>query len=382
MAKPTHPNQLRVALFSGNYNYVRDGANQAQNRLVGYLLRQGVAVRVYSATAKKAAFPATGDLVSVPSAPIPGRGEYRVALGLPPSIRSDIEAFSPNIIHVSAPDYMNHRAVSLARAKGIPVLASMHTRFETYFQFYGLKRIAPFVMRMLRRFYNRCDLVVAPSPSMAKVMRSQGFGREVGLWTRGIDTSIFNPERRERAWRRSLSIADDDVVIGFLGRLVMEKGLDVFADTIEELNARGVAHRVLVIGDGPARGWLESHLSGAVFTGFQSGADLGRAVASLDILFNPSVTEAFGNVTLEVMACGLPVVAAHATGSEDLVSDGVTGQLVPPGSIKGFADALAAYVADPDLRHAHGLAGAQAACAYDWDEVNSAVLEAYLRIAR
>ena len=382
MSKSTAPSQLRVALFSGNYNYVRDGANQAQNRLVAYLLQHGVAVRVYSATAKKAAFPATGDLVSVPSVPIPGRSEYRVALGLPPFVRRDIEAFSPNIIHVSAPDYMNHRAVSLARSKDIPVLASMHTRFETYFQFYGLKRIAPFVMRVLRRFYNRCDLVVAPSPSMAKVMRSQGFGREVGLWTRGIDTNIFNPQQRDMTWRCSLGIADDDVVIGFLGRLVMEKGLDVFADTIRELTSRGIAHRVMVIGDGPARGWLQAQLPGALFTGFQSGVDLGRAVASLDLLFNPSVTEAFGNVTLEVMACGLPVIAAHATGSEDLVSDGVTGRLVAPGSITGFADALAAYVADPALRKAHGMAGAQAARAYDWDEVNSAVLNAYLRIAR
>jgi phosphatidylinositol alpha 1,6-mannosyltransferase len=382
MTQPTRPDQLRIAMFSGNYNYVRDGANQALNRLVGFLLRQGAAVRIYSATNDPPAFAPTGDLVSVPSIPIPGRGEYRVALGLPASIRDDIERFRPNMIHVAAPDYMNHRAVSLGLSKGIPVLASMHTRFETYFQYYGLGWMVPTVMRMLRRFYNRCDVVLAPSPSMADMMRDDGLGKDIGIWARGIDTTFFNPERRSLEWRRSLGIADDEVVIGFLGRLVMEKGLDVFADAIRALAGRGIKHRVLVIGDGPARGWLEERLPDAVYVGFQSGADLGRAAASLDMLFNPSVTETFGNVTLEVMACALPVIAARATGSQNLVTDGVTGRLITPGAISDFADVLERYATDAALRTAHGKAGAKAAEAYDWDEVNRAVLNAYLRIAR
>src|SRR3546814_12665446 len=104
-----------------------------------------------------------------------------------------------------------------------------------------------------------------------------------------------------------------------LFRSVMEKGLDVFSDSIDRLTASGVRHRVLVVGDGPAREWFQNRLPSGVFAGFQMGPDLGRAVASMDILFNPSVTETFGNVTLEAMACNLPVVAAKATGSESLV---------------------------------------------------------------
>ncbi len=382
MSKPVRPEQLRIAMFSGNYNYVRDGANQALNRLVGFLLRQGASVRIYSATNDPPAFAPTGDLISVPSISIPGRAEYRVALGLPSAIRQDIATFRPNIIHVAAPDFLNHRAISLARSKGIPILASMHTRFETYFQYYGLGWMVPLVMHMLRRFYNRCDIVLAPSPSMADLMRDDGLGKDIGIWARGIDTSIFNPERRSLEWRRSLGIADEEVVIGFLGRLVMEKGLDVFADTIRELTARGVKHRVLIVGDGPARGWLEDRLPYAVYVGFLSGSDVGQAAASVDLLFNPSVTETFGNVTLEVMACALPVIAARATGSQNLVNDGVTGRLIEPGAISDFANALEDYVSDAALRKAHGKAGAEAASAYDWDEVNRAVLNAYLRIAR
>jgi phosphatidylinositol alpha 1,6-mannosyltransferase len=374
---------LRVAMFSGNYNYVRDGANQALNRLVGYLLRQGVQVRVYSATTDAPAFPPTGDLVSVRSIPIPGdRGEYRMATGLPRATRRDLAAFKPNIVHVSAPDFLGHRALTWSRQRGVPVLASMHTRFETYPRYYGLAFLEPLLLAILRRFYRRADAVVAPSDSMAQVMRDQRMNFDIGIWARGIDTAIFNPGQRDMAWRRDLGIGDDEVVIGFLGRLVMEKGLDVFSDGIDALAARKVPHRVLVIGEGPAREWFERRLPGAVFAGFQSGADLGRAVASMDILFNPSVTETFGNVTLEVMACGLPVVAARATGSESLVIDGETGRLVRPGAISAFADVLAAYCADPVLRRAHGDAGARASALYDWDRVNQAVLDTYLRLAR
>jgi phosphatidylinositol alpha 1,6-mannosyltransferase len=375
--------RLRIALFSGNYNYIRDGANQALNRLVGYLLRQGAQVRVYSATTDTPAFPPTGDLVSVKSVKLPGgRGEYRAALGITPATRRDIEAFNPNIFHVAAPDYMGHRAISYARKHGLPILASMHTRFETYPRYYGLAFMEPAMLALLRRFYRRCDAVVAPSESMAQVMREQRLSYDIGIWTRGIDTSIFNPTQRDLDWRRGLGIGDEEVVIGFLGRLVMEKGLDVFSDSIDALRRRSVPHRVLVIGDGPARDWFEKRLPGAVFVGQQSGTDLGRAAASMDLLFNPSVTETFGNVTLEVMACGLPVLAARATGSASLVRHGITGTLVRPGAISDFADALEAYCTTPALRAAHGGAGLTESALYDWDRVNQAVVDTYIRLIR
>jgi phosphatidylinositol alpha 1,6-mannosyltransferase len=111
-------------------------------------------------------------------------------------------------------------------------------------------------------------------------------------------------------WRRKIGIADEELAVMFLGRLVLEKGLDVFIEAIDELRIRGVAHRPLVIGEGPARSWFELQMPSGIFVGQQVGDDLGRAVASGDIFLNPSVTEAFGNVTLEAMACALPVVAA------------------------------------------------------------------------
>jgi glycosyltransferase involved in cell wall biosynthesis len=135
-----------------------------------------------------------------------------------------------------------------------------------------------------------------------------------------------------------------------------------------------------VIGEGPARAWFEAAMPSGIFIGEQVGDDLGRAVASSDVFLNPSVTESFGNVTLEAMACGLPVVAAQATGATSLVRNRETGTLVEPGDISAFADALENYARNPDLRKKHGSAGLAFAATQDWDEINSVVLDAYMRI--
>lgn len=373
---------LRVALFTGNYNYVRDGANQALNRLVSYLLAQGAAVRIYSPRVEKPAFPSVGKVVGVPAVPLPGRAEYRLPLMIPPGVKRDIAAFRPTIFHIASPEILGHRAVTLARKWDLPVVASVHTRFETYPRYYGLTFLEPVVEAALRRFYRRCDAIFAPSESMAQCLREQRMSFDVGIWSRGVERDIFSPARRSLEWRRALGIADDEVAIGFVGRLVMEKGLDVFSDAIDQLTRRGVRHRVLVIGEGPARDWFEHRLPEAVFAGFQKGEDLGRAVASADLLFNPSVTETFGNVTLEAMAAGLPVVAARATGSESLVADRLTGRLIKPGAIAAFADALQLYCEDAEARAAAGAAGRSASARYGWDQVNQSLVDAYLRVMR
>ena len=374
---PVQTSDLRVALFSGNYNYVRDGANQALNRLVGYLLRQGVQVRVYSPTVEHPAFPPTGDLVSVPSLAIPGRAEYRLPIALPASVRRDLAEFNPNVVHVSSPDIVGHRAVTWARKRKIAAVASVHTRFDTYLAYYHLQALEPLARNIMRRFYHRCEVVMAPAESTALILRAQRMNRDISIWARGIDREQFNPERRDMEWRRSIGIADDEMAIAFLGRVVMEKGLDVFSDAIHAFEQHGLKHHVVVIGEGPARSWFEQQLPNASFIGQQTGNDLARALASTDVFLNPSITEAFGNVTLEAMACALPVIAAEATGATNLVRPGVTGTLVDGTEPEEFAEALAAYSRDDNLRRRHGEAGLAIAQTMDWDSINAAVIRAY-----
>ena len=371
---------LRIVVFSGNYNYVRDGANQALNRLVAYLEEQGATIRVYSPTSDTPAFEPAGTLVSVPSVSIPGRSEYRVARGLPGKLRREIAEFDPHIFHLAAPDPLGHSAKKLARALGTPVVASVHTRFETYFEYYGFGWARPAGEAILRRFYAGLDEVFVTSEGFGKMLLEQGLIERAATWSRGVDKELFNPGRRSMAWRQALGIADREVVIGFVGRLVLEKGLDMVAAATAELKRRGVAHKQLVVGEGPTRARFEEQVPDAIFTGFLSGEALATAFASADMLLNPSVTETFGNINIEAMASGIPVVAALASGSTCIINDRVTGRLVPPSDVMGFADALQAYLLDPGARAAAGAAGLEAAKAYDWDRINGAVLARYQEI--
>ncbi len=373
---------MRVALFSGNYNYVRDGANQALNRLVDYLVRQGATVRVYSPTTQTPAFAPKGTLVSVPSIPVPGRGEYRIALGMPRKIRADVIAFKPDIIHVSAPDWLGTSALKLSQKLGIPCVASVHTRFDTYFEYYGAGFIAPLVRRQMARVYRSCAGVFAPCDSMAVALSKDGIVDGAGIWSRGVDTEMYRPTRRSDDFRKSHGFSKTETVILFVGRLVLEKGIDMFAETVNALKKRGLNPRVLVVGEGPARGHFEARLPDAVFAGFLTGEALATAYASSDIFLNPSITEAFGNVTTEAMASGLAIVCAQATGSESLVRDGVSGRIIENHSAEKLAEAVADLINDADKRARFAAAALIDAQKRDWDSELAPMAAAYLEVLK
>lgn len=366
---------LRVALFSGNYNYTRDGANQALNMLVAHLEQDGADVRVYSPTSDTPAFEPAGTLISAPAVTIPGRSEFKLAVGLSPRLRRDLEAFSPDIVHVSAPDFLGVAAQKWAKARGIPVVASLHTRFETYFSYYGLSLLRRWAERHLARFYGRSDYVLVPNrPILDEMARPDG---HVRLWGRGVDRARFDPARRDMGWRQAAGIADDEIAVLFFGRLVLEKGVDDFATIVRRLQDQGIRARPLVVGEGPAHARLARALPDAVFTGHLAGDELGRAVASADVMINPSVTEAFGNVVLEAMAAGLPVVSADAPSARALIDPDRTGLLCPPGDVAAYADAVRRLIALPSEGRRLSMAARAATAAFTWTAALAAVAAVY-----
>ena len=376
---PASSRRPRVALFSGNYNYVRDGANQALNRLVGYLERRGCTVRVYSPTAPAPAFAPEGTLISVPSMRIPGRGDYRLGLGLPRRIRANLAEFAPEIVHVSAPDWTGTAAQRLARQAGIPVVSSLHTRFETYAAFYGAGLVRPAMERHLARFYRNSDRILVPTPAIAAEFAEAGLAGRTRLWGRGVDRTQFTPHARDLGWRRAMGVAEGEVAVLHFGRLVREKGLAAFVALCRRLIAEGLPVRPLIVGDGPERAWLEQKLPQARFAGHLMGAELGRAVASADLFLNPSTTEAFGNVTLEAMASGLPTVCVDMPSGRNLLEGG-SGLLYAPGDEEGALDALRLLVSDSRRRARMGAFAREASKAYDWDAASHQVLACYMDV--
>ena len=366
---------MRVALVTSSYNYIPDGVALTLNRLVGYLERQGVEVLVFAPIADRPDFVHQGTIVPVPSIPLPGRPEYRLALGMAGHVKRQLLDFAPDIIHIGVPDLLGHAAMALAQKHGIPAVASYHTRYETYLRHYWhIAWLETFLTRTLRRFYGRCREVYVPSDSTRAALLADGLRDNLKAWPRGIDTARFTPAKRSLEWRARLGIGEHEVVILHVSRLVREKRLDTLTAA---LNRVTVPHRVVIVGDGPDQNFVEQELPQAIFAGFLRDEALATAYASCDLFLFPSDSESFGNVTLEAMASGLPCVCADATGSSSLVAPGETGFLIPANDADGFARQLALLAQDAALRRRMGEAARARALTYSWEETLARILGYY-----
>ncbi len=368
--------ERRVALFTGAYNHIADGVSLTLNRLVTHLEARGAQVAVFAPTIPHPALQHSGTLFPVHSVSAPGRPDYRISTGLPSSARDHLTRFRPNLFHIATPDLLGIGALRLARRSGVPVVASYHTHFASYLDYYRLGMLEPAAWAYLRWFYGHCRQVYAPTESMMKVLRQRQVGTDLRLWPRGVDSSRFNPDRRSLAWRRSHGVGDTELVVLFVSRLVVEKGLTILTDVLHGLSVRGIHFRAVIVGDGPERERLEAALPNAVFAGHLEGDALAEAYASSDIFLFPSDTETFGNVTLEALSSGLPAVVADATGSNALVEQNVTGYLAQAGDAAGFLECVARLLIQPETRERMSAAARRSAKAYEWSVV-LAQIESY-----
>jgi glycosyltransferase involved in cell wall biosynthesis len=361
--------EKRIALFTGAFNHVVDGVSLTLNRLVSHLESEGTPVHVFAPTVENPPIKHSGVLTGVPSIKMPGRPEYRISVGMNPAAVEELDRFKPTIVHIATPDLVGLQALLYARVQKIPVVASYHTHFSSYLGFYDLDRFEAAMWRYLRWFYARCEHLYVPSLSMVSVLKEHGIQKGIELWPRGVDIVAFSPEKRSMEWRRELGFTDDMVVIAYISRLVIEKGLDVFADVVRRLLDDGLNVRSLIVGEGPAGAMLKEKLPEAVFLGHLQGDELSVAYASSDLFLFPSETETFGNVTLEAMASGVPTLCADATGSNSLVLHDRTGFLSKGRDIESFAHYAKSLTLDTSRRLQMGSAARAEAETYSWRRI-------------
>jgi phosphatidylinositol alpha 1,6-mannosyltransferase len=166
--------RFKLAIFTGNYNHIRDGVSLTLNRLVAFLERENVDTLVFGPTANPPAFQHTGTLVPVPSISMPGRPEYRITVAFPKNSRKKLEEFDPDIIHIATPDILGYKALRWAMVNNKPVVASYHTHFSSYLKYYKLSLFEPLSWKYLRWFYSKCNTVFVPSESMADILELNG----------------------------------------------------------------------------------------------------------------------------------------------------------------------------------------------------------------
>ncbi|MET7717982.1 glycosyltransferase family 1 protein [Streptomyces sp. NPDC005407] len=310
-------------------------------------------------------------VVRVPSLPLPGYPQVRVAL---PSRRvaAAISAHRAELVHLASPFVLGVRGMAAAARLGLPAVAVYQTDLAGYARTYvGAGEGAAW--RRIRTVHSAADRTLAPSSAALRDLEEHGVER-VRLWPRGVDTARFRPELRDEKLRRELA-PNGELIVGYVGRLAPEKHVELLAGAC---GMPGV--RVVVVGDGPSEPSLRTALPGAVFLGRRTGDDLARIFASLDVFAHTGPYETFCQTVQEAMASGVPVIAPAAGGPLDLVDHGRTGLLVEPRDVDAVQTAVATLAGDPELRAAYGLAGRAAVEGRTWAVIGDLLLDHYAEV--
>ncbi|GHC85893.1 glycosyltransferase family 4 protein [Streptomyces flavofungini] len=307
-------------------------------------------------------------VVRVPSLPLPGYPQVRVAL---PSRRlaAALSAHQADLVHLASPFVLGARGMAAATRKHLPTVAVYQTDIGGYARTY-MGRGEATAWRRIRAVHAAADRTLAPSTAALTDLVAHGVPR-VRMWPRGVDTDRFRPTLRDPALRRELA-PDGELIIGYVGRLAPEKHVELLA---QACGLDGV--RVVVVGDGPSAGALRTALPGATLLGRRTGDELARIFASLDVFVHTGPLETFCQTVQEAMASGVPVIAPAVGGPLDLVVPGRTGILVPPGDAAAVRDAVWVMAADPELRAAYGAAGRAAVRGRTWDAIGDQLIAHY-----
>lgn len=371
---------LRLAIFTDTYPPQVNGVARTLERLVDAVKSRGGVARVYTVEDPDAT-PAP-DIQRYRSVPFWAYDQLRLAWPASRSVRADLAAFAPTIVHAATEFGVGLAARRAARALSIPFVSSYHTSFTSYARFYHLGLLANPGWSFLRWFHNGGLRTYCPTQAIVDEVVAEGF-TNTAIWSRGVDANRFSPRFRSDALRASMGASPDTLVVAYVGRLAAEKGLDVGLDAVRRASeARPGRLRFMAIGDGPfeaevhRRAPADSWLPGTL-----SGEALSAAYASADVFLFPSVTDTFGNVMLEAMASGLPVIGADVGPTRELVSPD-RGWLVPRADVAEYTNALIALVDDRERLASARRAALAFAAGKTWDAVWNALIADYLRLHR
>jgi phosphatidylinositol alpha 1,6-mannosyltransferase len=354
---------MRIAIITESFPPDVNGVANCVVRVAENLIRKGHHPLVIAPESARPARSADSEfpypVERVPSIPVPGYTTFR--LGLPaPRIRRAIAGHGADVVHLASPVALGAWGIRVARAMDLPVVAVYQTDLPNYARVYHLGAVTEaFAWRWLRDIHNGAGRTLAPSSVTAADLSAHGMER-VRLWGRGVDTERFHPRQRDERLRAGLA-PDGEVIVGYVGRLAMEKRVDLLAAVAA---LPGV--RLVVTGGGPAGEDLRQAIPSAVFLGERHGEDLAAIYASLDVFAHTGPFETFGQTIQEAAASGLPVVAPAAGGPLDLVDHGVTGYLVPPGDGDALVATVRTLAGDAALRRAMGQTARQKVLGRSW----------------
>ncbi|MEI7824995.1 MAG: glycosyltransferase family 1 protein [Chlorobiaceae bacterium] len=367
---------MKIALYSGTYVRDKDGAVKSIYQLVASFRKNGHRVAVWSPDVSRGDNHNGLAVHRMPSVPILLYPDYKLGF-FTKETRRQLDAFAPDMVHISTPDIIGREFLLYARKKNIPVASAFHTDFPSYFSYYSLGFAVKYAWKYLTWFYNNCNTVLAPNERVRLKLADYHI-RNIEIWSRGVDKELFDPSRRSEKLRSTWN-ADGRSVIVYAGRFVLYKDIEVVMKVYDRFMQGEYADQVrfVMIGSGPEEEAMKRRMPAAFFTGYLTGDELPEAYASGDIFLFPSTTEAFCNVALEALASGLPVVVSDVGGCCDIADRSAGGIVVHQGSVCDFYSKCIELLGD-SLRYrelrASGLAYAET---QSWSSVNGFVIDLY-----
>jgi glycosyltransferase involved in cell wall biosynthesis len=375
---------MRIAIITENFLPKLDGVTHTLARLLEYLQGNQHQALLLGPDSGMEHY-AGAEIVGTAGVPLPFYPELKFNFFRPLFLHR-LSDFNPDIIHLVDPIFLG--TVGLAAAKFLkkPVVSSFHTNIPAYCGHFGFPQLTKPMWSYYRVLHSQCALTFCPSPSMAKMLQKHGF-QNLRIWSRGVDTSLFHPEWRSQelraSWLTGRERPNDTTVLLYVGRISWEKNLRLLTQAYRAMDHEHC--HLVVVGDGPALKEIQHEVAGlpVTFTGYLKGEQLASAYASGDIFAFPSTSETFGQVVLEAMASGLPVVGVLSEGVCDLVQNGHTGLLLDmqglseDEQVQGYLAHLQRLVHNAPTRHAMGKAALLEACQRSWSEAMDCLLRGY-----
>ena len=373
---------LRIALVTETYPPEVNGVAMTIARLANGLHHLGHEVQLIRPRQKSVndvSADGVTDLVTVPGFTLPF---YRsLQLGLPASGRlhrlwCDTP---PDVVHIVTEGPLGASALRVARRLELLTVSGFHTNFHTYSSYYRLGFLQRLIIAYLRHFHNRCQATLVPTLDTAHTLQNLAFDN-IHVLARGVDTQLFSPARRSKALRRDWQADDNTPIVLYVGRIAAEKNLSLAITAFQAIaNIRPDARFVLV-GDGPMAAKLRNDHPEFIFCGTRRGIDLAAHYASADIFLFPSLTETFGNVTLEAMASGLAVIAFDYAAAREHIEHGLSGLLAPLDDAAAFVTAAQNAVQNVDKTRLMGNRAMQVVQTFDWNRIVDELVRHYLNL--
>jgi glycosyltransferase involved in cell wall biosynthesis len=372
---------MKIAYFTDTFLPQVNGVTNTLGKLDAYLERNSIQHMFFAPQYPEAyQFEDPSKVKRFKSISLPIYNECRLSIPSYASLSKTMNEFNPDLIHLVTSFGIGWMGLKYAREKGMPIVSSFHTNFDSYLKYYKLEYLEEPIWNYFRWFHNFCEINFCPSTDTMKELDDKGF-KNTRIWSRGIDIEKFNPVFKNTSIREKFD-ALDKMIFLYVGRVAAEKDLDILLECMNEINALHPGKACFIItGDGPYAGHMKKNSpANTHFTGYLKGVELAEIYASSDVFAFPSSTETFGNVVLEAMASGLPVIAANEGGVTDSIRHGFNGFLCEARNALDFTKAMERFINNPYLIESMGAAAREHILNKSWDNIFDGLMGDYQEI--